>query len=299
MPRSTITALLFLGLSGPLLAAALLPAPDGWQEADTLQAVRQSLLTSSASDFATHGPSPGQFRNVHLRYADKDDGVRVYMLCGQFLPAGEAAARWTPFQTIRTDPYEQWIGAMAEAACEHASPVPGVDGDLSQALRARLDAQPAASQESGLPPSIRDAEWQAHSQYYPHSPLCGADEVTLWSCEVGDRQYSLCSSREMTRGEGHMQYRAADAGTTVFNYPAGKQPPAGLFTYTAFPNGDASIGFVNNGYRYTVIDRLRGDSSIVVDAPDGTNSTVGCGGNQSLQVNYTLRLMYESGVWER
>ena len=167
------------------------------------------------------------------------------------------------------------------------------------AMGLALAMPPAASQDSELLPSIRDAEWQTHSDYYPPSPLCGHDEVTLWSCKVRAREYSLCASRVMTRDEGHMQYRASDAGTTVFTSPAEKRPPAGLFTFTTFANGDASIRFENRGYHYTVIDRLRGDSSIMVAAPDGRGSTIDCGGNQTLQVNYTLRLMHESGIWVR
>ena len=155
------------------------------------------------------------------------------------------------------------------------------------------------SQETGPVDSIREATWEAYSHEYPGSPLCAKDEITLWSCSAGKREYSLCSSRVVNRTEGYMQYRAAKAGKTVFTYPAAKRPPAGAFTYTSYANGNASVEFVNEGYHYTLADPLRSESSILVEAPSGKTTEVTCGGNQTLQVNYTMRLMYDAGVWDR
>src|SRR3546814_971194 len=50
------------------------------------------------------------------------DGEEQYMLCGEFLPAQEGGnTEWTPFATIKTSDYEQWIGAQAAGFCEHRS----------------------------------------------------------------------------------------------------------------------------------------------------------------------------------
>jgi hypothetical protein len=64
------------------------------------------------------------------------------MLCGQFLPAQEAGtAEWTPFVTIKTSGYEQYIGAQAEAAyCQRPSVIWGKEGDLSASLQSRFDS---------------------------------------------------------------------------------------------------------------------------------------------------------------
>ena len=75
--------------------------------------------------------------------------------------------------------------------------------------------------------------------------------------------------------------------------------PCRLFVYNSFGNGDASVEFVSNGYGYTLVDPLRGGSFIRVSKParSGKESEIRCPVNGTLQVNYTMRLMYDSGVW--
>jgi len=160
-------------------------------------------------------------------------------------------------------------------------------------------ATQALAQNRAPVSSITNATWAQYSGDYQRSPLCGKDEVTLWSCEAGKRVYSLCSSHEVTRTSGYMQYRASDHGKVVFTYPVEKRPPLGVFVYNSFGNGNASVEFTNNGYGYTLFDSLRGDSSIRVTAPapSAKETEKKCPGNQTLQLNYTMRLMYDSGVW--
>ncbi len=147
--------------------------------------------------------------------------------------------------------------------------------------------------------SITNATWSQYRGEYQRSPICTKDEITLWTCEAHKKVFSLCSSRVVTHTSGYMQYRASRGGKLTFAYPAVKKPPLGLFTYNSFANGDASVDFSNKGYQYSLIDPLRGESSISVSAPgsSGKATEIKCGGNQTLQVNYTMRLMYESGVW--
>lgn len=149
-------------------------------------------------------------------------------------------------------------------------------------------------------PSITDATLDQYRDMYQQSPLCTKAEITLWSCETKKRVFSLCSSPVVTRTTGYMQYRASNAGQLTFAYPAIKTPPLGLFKYNSFGNGNASIEFTNNGYHYSLDDPLRDTSSIVVSAPGGSgkDTEIACGPNQTLQGNYTMRLMYDSGVWK-
>ena len=134
---------------------------------------------------------------------------------------------------------------------------------------------------------------------YQQSALCNKDEITLWSCETGKHVYSLCSSHIVTRTSGYVQYRASNHGKIVFTYPAEKKPPLGLFAYDLSANGNASVEFTSNGYGYTLSDPLRDKSSIFVSAPSGKQTEIRCGDpNQTLQINYTMRLMYDSGVWD-
>jgi hypothetical protein len=68
-------------------------------------------------------------------------GEEQYMLCGQFLPAEEEGkAEWTPFATIKTSGYEQWIGAQAVGFCQGSSVIWDKEGDLSSSLQSRLDS---------------------------------------------------------------------------------------------------------------------------------------------------------------
>jgi hypothetical protein len=121
--------------------------------------------------------------------------------------------------------------------------------------------------------SITNATWNQYRDQYQQSPICSKDEITLWTCETNKRVFSLCSSRVVTRTTGYLQYSDA--------------------------NGDASLEFTNNGYNYSLVDPLRGSSSIAVSTPGSSGKTteIACGGNQTLQVNYTMRPMYDSGIW--
>jgi hypothetical protein len=68
-------------------------------------------------------------------------GEEQYMLCGQFLPAREGGkAEWTPFATIKTSGYEQWIGTQATGFCQGSSVIWGEGDDLSSRLQSRLDS---------------------------------------------------------------------------------------------------------------------------------------------------------------
>jgi len=100
------------------------------------------LLTSAATDFHSHRPPyPVRFRDVRSGYCMTPDGTKQYRLCGEFLPAQEGGdAEWTPFVTIKTSGYEQWLGSQALSYCNHSS-MTWDTGDLSSSLQSRLDAR--------------------------------------------------------------------------------------------------------------------------------------------------------------
>ena len=107
-----------------------------------LEPVVEFLLTAAATDFHTHRPpDPVGFRDVRLGHITTDSGEKQYLLCGLFLPAeGGADAEWTPFATIKTSDYEQWIGGQGEGYCERSPVVWDEVGDLSASLQSRLDS---------------------------------------------------------------------------------------------------------------------------------------------------------------
>jgi hypothetical protein len=114
-------------------------SPDA---AASMESVQQFLITTAASDFHEHGPSHVmRFRDVHLRYLVTSTGERTYILCGQFLADNqEPSAGPTPFVTIKTDPYEQWIGGNATSYCADSMPVTDGADELSSSLQQAFDA---------------------------------------------------------------------------------------------------------------------------------------------------------------
>ena len=106
----------------------------------SIDSVVQFLLTAAATDFRTHRPPDlVRFRDVRIGHVVTPGGNEQYMLCGQFLPAQEGGnAEWTPFATIKTSGYEQWIGAQAASFCQGSSVIWDKVGDLSSSLQRRL-----------------------------------------------------------------------------------------------------------------------------------------------------------------
>ena len=104
--------------------------------------VVQFLLTAAATDFHTHrSPGPVRFRDVRIGHVLTPSGEEEYRLCGQFLPAQEAGkAEWTPFATIKTSDYEQYVGAQAAGFCQDSSVIWDNVDDLSSSLQSRLDS---------------------------------------------------------------------------------------------------------------------------------------------------------------
>ena len=107
----------------------------------TLPGLGGELISWAVSDFSTTDSIPDKVRDVHIRYATTGSGERSYMLCGYFLRnSGDPDATWVAFATIKTDPYEQWIGGQAEALCERAKVLAEPTDDLTDELQARLNA---------------------------------------------------------------------------------------------------------------------------------------------------------------
>ena len=101
--------------------------------------VVEFLLTSAATDFHASGPAgPLRFRDVHIGRVTNAAAEEQYILCGQFL---RGTGEWTPFATIKTSGYEQWVGAQAAAYCQSSSVKRDhQESDLSQSLQTRLDS---------------------------------------------------------------------------------------------------------------------------------------------------------------
>ncbi len=98
------------------------------------------LLKSSATDFHAHRqPEVARFRDVRFGHVMTPAGGKQYQLCGEFLPQQrEGKAEWTPFATIKTSGFEQYLGGQATSWCQRSGFVQDRDEDLSSALQKRL-----------------------------------------------------------------------------------------------------------------------------------------------------------------
>lgn len=122
--------------------ALLLGAAAGTSAHDSstyVQSLQESLADFSVSDFAASGSNPVGFRNVDLRYRENDHGARSYMLCGQARIGAGTEAEWVDFVTIKTVPYEQWLGSEAIEACASATPISPGGSDLSALIHKKLE----------------------------------------------------------------------------------------------------------------------------------------------------------------
>lgn len=147
--------------------------------------------------------------------------------------------------------------------------------------------------------NITNAQWADYKKQYPVSPLCASDEITLWTCEGRKKIYSLCSSREVTATTGYIQYRAGNRQKVPFQFPAQKRQPKGTFEYESSITGDAMVTFKNGDFTYDLYDPLRDASYIVVSRGTGNEkgTQISCDNpNQSLQLNYTIKMMREAGI---
>ena len=111
-------------------------------QADPIGPVAQFLLTSAAADFHKHGPAgPLSFRDVRFGHIVKAGGEKQYLLCGQFRSAQEGSkAEWTPFATIKTSGYEQWIGGSTDEYCKRSSFILDMEHEISSALQSQYDS---------------------------------------------------------------------------------------------------------------------------------------------------------------
>jgi len=133
----TMRSILALILAVALAACRTVPHAGG--EASP---VVEFLLTSAAADFHAHPPPAPvrSFRDVRSGSFTSPDGTRQYLLCGEFSTARDGGKiEWTPFVTIKTSGYEQYLGAQATHFCKRSTTTWDVY-DWSASLQSRLAA---------------------------------------------------------------------------------------------------------------------------------------------------------------
>lgn len=126
--------------------------------------------------------------------------------------------------------------------------------------------------------------------------LCKSNENTVWSCQAGTKVYSVCSSKELTRTAGYLQYRAGTTNKIELKFPASFLHPNGNFEFGLLAHG-ASLSFSNAGYTYTISEDIKGDTAIFVDTSSKTLATIHCrNSTETLTLNSTIDLFKSAGI---
>ena len=105
--------------------------------------------------------------------------------------------------------------------------------------------------------------------------LCSGDEQTIWTCEAGNKTYSVCGSKDLSSNQGYMQYRAGTGDSVQFRFPSLRQHPRGHFEHHYFASG-SSLTFKNNRFLYGIEEDKSGLTSISVTLPSGTVEYIEC-----------------------
>jgi hypothetical protein len=86
--------------------------------------------------------------------------------------------------------------------------------------------------------------------------LCSSEENVLFSCSIGRKLVSVCSSKELSRTSGYVQYRFGLINKTPeLVYPKEKVPPASKFSYGETGGAKYSLSnlhFTQSGHSYTI-----------------------------------------------
>lgn len=111
-------------------------------EQASLDSAVQLLIGFSANDFFEHQPPvPLDFRDVKFKYLTKSAHEKTYLICGQFLSRdNQNKESWINFATIKTDPYEQWMGSNAASYCQESKEIAYSKTDLSAALKSTFES---------------------------------------------------------------------------------------------------------------------------------------------------------------
>ena len=88
---------------------------------------------------------------------------------------------------------------------------------------------------------------------------CVADEKVVFSCSVGKKTASICSSKDAAKDKGYVQYRFGVIGKPEMTFPSQKDPANKNFnfSYDMFGGGGGStISFSKGEFKYSVGSRI-------------------------------------------
>ncbi|HEX6650497.1 MAG TPA: hypothetical protein VF075_13195 [Pyrinomonadaceae bacterium] len=105
--------------------------------------------------------------------------------------------------------------------------------------------------------AFNDAQLQAGS-------LCQRDEKVVFSCTVtkAAKIVSLCSSKQLTKEQGYLQYRFGLPDKVELEYPKQRGRPQDAFKYSHYFRAQVDLtelSFSSNGYEYSIVDDYNGE----------------------------------------
>ena len=100
----------------------------------------------------------------------------------------------------------------------------------------------------------------------PAASLCEPAEKVVFSCTVTKvaKIVSLCSSKELTKERGYLQYRFGLPGKIELEFPKDRQLAQASFKYSHYFRAvidQTEISFKSNGYSYAIFDDYNGEQN--------------------------------------
>lgn len=125
--------------------------------------------------------------------------------------------------------------------------------------------------------------------------LCESSETIIFNCTVAKAKIvSLCSSKELTKDRGYLQYRFGLPGKIELEYPKQREQTQSAFKYSHYFRAQfdqTELSFTSDGYEYTIFDDYNGeqkpaqhDQGIRITPPNnGKEVTLNCRGRAKAQ----------------
>lgn len=121
----------------------------------------------------------------------------------------------------------------------------------------------------------------------PPRSLCTSDEKVIFSCTLkSSRIVSLCSSRELTKDAGYLQYRFGLPGKIELEFPKEREKSQQAFKYSHYFRAQVDlteISFTSDGYQYSIFDDYNGEErpartaqGVKVTPPNTREVTLNC-----------------------
>ena len=126
-----------------------------------------------------------------------------------------------------------------------------------------------------------------NAQTQPGS-LCESTEKIVFSCTVGkaSKIVSLCSSKDLTKDRGYLQYRFGLPGKIELEFPKQRKQTQSAFKYSHYFRAQfdqTEISFTSDNYEYAIFDDYNGeqkpaqhDQGIRITSPNSKETTLTC-----------------------